>query len=233
MCAGVGDRTSLALRVKDGVVFAVEKLFSSSLLVAGSDRRIFPLDKHMGMTASGLIGDIRHLFNRARNEAEAYKGNYAVPISVKLEAERVAAYAGAFTLYGGVRPFGATVLIGGIDVSGPQLYMVDPAGITWGYFGAATGKARQAAKTEIEKLDLQNMDARTAVIEAAKIIHKVHDESKDKLFELELAWICPDSKNTFQMVPRDLFLEAEDIAKKAVKEAEEGDDEDDEAEPAE
>lgn len=218
------------MRVKDGVVFAVEKLFSSSLLVVGSDRRIFPLDKHLGMTASGLVGDIRHLFNRARAEAEAYKANYAVPISVKLEADRVAAYAAAYTLYGGVRPFGATVLIGGIDREGPQLYMVDPAGVTWGYFGAATGKARQAAKTEIEKLDLKTMDARTAVIEAAKIIHKVHDESKDKLFELELAWICPESKNMFQMVPKELFEEAQAIAIKAVKDAEEGDDEDDDGE---
>lgn len=219
--------------MKDGVVFAVEKLFSSSLLVAGSDRRIFPLDKHMGMTASGLVGDIRHLYNRARQEAESYKTNYAIPISVKLEAERVAAYAAAYTLYGGVRPFGATVMIGGIDRQGPQLYMVDPAGVSWGYFGAATGKARQAAKTEIEKLDLANMDARTAVIEAAKIIYKVHDEAKDKNFELELGWVCADSKNVFQMVPAELYTEAKNLALQAVKDAEEGDDEDDEEEPAE
>lgn len=219
--------------MKDGVVFAVEKLFSSALLVSGSDRRIFPLDKHMGMTASGLVGDIRHLYNRARQEAEVYKQNYAVPISIKLEADRVAAYAAAYTLYGGVRPFGATVLIGGIDRNGPQLYMVDPAGVTWGYFGAATGKARQAAKTEIEKLDLANMDARTAVIEAAKIIYQVHDESKDKNFELELGWVCAESKNVFQMVPAELYQEAKNTAIQAVKDAEEGDDEDDEEEPAE
>jgi 20S proteasome subunit alpha 7 len=104
--------------------------------------------------------------------------------------------------------------------------MVDPAGVIWGYFGAATGKARQAAKTEIEKLDLANMDARTAVIEAAKIIHKVHDSAKDKLFELELGWICADSQNAFQMVPAELFQHAQDEAIKAVKEAEEADDED-------
>ena len=187
----------------------------------------------MGMTASGLVGDIRHLFNRGRQEAEGYKSNYGVPISVKLEADRLASYASLYTLYGGVRPFGATVLIGGVDRNGPQLYTVDPAGVTFGYFGAATGKARQAAKTEIEKLDLANMDARTAVIEAAKIIHKVHDESKDKNFELELGWICPDTKNVFQLVPQALFQEAQEIAIQAVREAEEGEDEEDVAEPLE
>lgn len=211
-------------------MFAVEKLFSSSLLVAGSDRRIFPIDKHMGMTSSGLVGDIRHLFNRAREEAETYKRNYNVPISVKLEADRLASYASLYTLYGGVRPFGATVLLGGMDRNGPQLYMIDPAGVSWGYFGASAGKARQAAKTEIEKLDLANMDARTAVLEAAKIIHKVHDESKDKLFELELGWVCTESNNVFQMVPAELFQQADALGKQAVREAEEGDDDDDDDE---
>lgn len=220
--------------MKDGVVFAAEKLFSSALLVPGSDKRIFALDKHMGMTASGLVGDVQHLVKHARKEAEAYKANYAIPISVKLEADRVAAYAAAYTLYGGVRPFGATVLIGGMDRQGPQLYMVDPAGVSWGYFAAATGKARQPAKTEIEKLDLANMDARTAVLEAAKIIYKVHDPSKDKYFELELGWVCAESNNLFQMVPEDLYEQVKATAIQAVKDAEEGDEDDDEdEEPAE
>lgn len=38
-----------------------------------------------------------------------------------------------------------------------------------GYFGAAIGKGRQMAKTEIEKLDLKNMTARQAVKEVARM----------------------------------------------------------------
>lgn len=38
-----------------------------------------------------------------------------------------------------------------------------------GYHGCATGKAKQSAKTEIEKLKLGNMSCRDIVKEAAKM----------------------------------------------------------------
>lgn len=47
-------------------------------------------------------------------------------------------------------------------------------------------------------------------------IYRVHDEVKDKLFELELAWVCADSGNRFQIVPQDLFAQAEAAAKQAL-----------------
>uniref|UniRef100_A0A6N2N0R2 Uncharacterized protein n=1 Tax=Salix viminalis TaxID=40686 RepID=A0A6N2N0R2_SALVM len=47
---------------------------------------------------------------------------------------------------------------------------------------------------EIEKLKLSEMTCREGVIEVAKIIYKVHDEAKDKAFELEMSWVCDESK---------------------------------------
>lgn len=38
-----------------------------------------------------------------------------------------------------------------------------------GYYGCATGKAKQAAKTEIEKLKLQDMDIEQLIKEAGKM----------------------------------------------------------------
>lgn len=38
-----------------------------------------------------------------------------------------------------------------------------------GYYGCATGKAKQAAKTEIEKLKLQDMDIEQLITEAGKM----------------------------------------------------------------
>ena len=42
-------RTAVALRGKDGVVFAVEKLVTSKLYEVGANRRIFNIDTHIGM----------------------------------------------------------------------------------------------------------------------------------------------------------------------------------------
>jgi 20S proteasome subunit alpha 7 len=83
---------------------------------------------------------------------------------------RVAAYLlQSYTLYGHMRPFGSSVLLASIDKTGPQLYMIEPSGLSYGYLGVAIGKGRLAAKTEIEKLKLSQMTCREAVDAIAKM----------------------------------------------------------------
>ena len=60
----------------------------------------------------------------------------------------------------------------------PELWTIDPSGAAFGYKGATAGKAKNNAKTEIEKLDLNTMNIETGLKEAARIIHTVHDEIK-------------------------------------------------------
>lgn len=208
--------TAIGLRVKDGVILAVEKIVQSKLLVPGSNRRIQSLDLHAGMATAGLLADGRHVINRAREEAAQYKDTYRVPIPGKALADRVGQYVGAYTLYSSVRPFGISAIIASVDYSGPNLYMVEPSGIYWGYHGCAVGKGKQVAKTEIEKLKLSELTVEEALKEAARIIYVVHDDSKDKNFELEMSWICKKSKFTHTMVPRDLAEAAEKAAKESL-----------------
>ncbi len=51
-------------------------------------------------------------------------------------------------------------------------------------------------------------------------IYAVHDDVKDKAFELELSWICQESNNLHKFVPNDLKEEAERYAKAALEEEE-------------
>lgn len=48
-------------------------------------------------------------------------------------------------------------------------------------------------------------------------IYLVHDELKDKNFELELSWVCKESKGLHEKVPEHIFLEAEKAAKQAME----------------
>lgn len=50
--------------------------------------------------------------------------------------------------------------------------MIEPSGISYGYFGAAVGKGRQAAKTELEKLKLREFTCREAVNDVARMYVK-------------------------------------------------------------
>lgn len=47
-------RTAIGLRVKDGVVLALEKLVHSKLLVPGTNRRIQSVDRHIGMVSLSI-----------------------------------------------------------------------------------------------------------------------------------------------------------------------------------
>jgi len=210
--------TAIGIRVKDGIVLAVEKLVISKMLESGSDRRISSIDKHIGLCHSGLTADARILINHARQESREYKSVYYSPIPGRIIAERLSGFIHAYTLYGFVRPFGCSVIIGAYDYSGPQLYMIEPSGISYGYFATAIGKGRQAAKGELEKLKLNELKCRDAIKEAARIIHYVHDDVKDKEFELELSWISEETNFQHQAVPKTLFEEAKAYVEASLEE---------------
>ncbi|KAK3335798.1 nucleophile aminohydrolase [Cercophora scortea] len=252
--------TSIGIRCKDGVVLAVEKVVASKLLKQGANKRIATVDRHLGVVYSGMVPDGRHFVDRSRDEALAWRDTFKTPIPTADLASRMGGYMQAYTLYQSVRPFGITAIVGGFDSElelpvdgevgsgpavgaggktagkkhgGPFLYMIEPSGLYWGYYGAAAGKGRQVAKAELEKLDLGGageLSLEQAVKEAARIIYLSHDDVKDKKFELEMSWISGadgPTKGKHQEVPKALREEAEKEAERLAKKAVEGDDDDD------
>ncbi len=104
--------------------------------------------------------------------------------------------------------------------------MVDPSGMSYRYFGCALGKGRQGAKTELEKLKSTELTCREAIKHVAKILHVLHDESKDKPFELEMSWVCEETSWRHERVPEELISEANAWAITSIEEDEmdDGDD---------
>ncbi|XP_043466472.1 proteasome subunit alpha type-3 [Leptopilina heterotoma] len=218
--------TVIGLRGKDGVVFAVEKLITSKLYETGANKRIFNIDKHVGMAVSGLISDARQIVETARSEAASYRAQYGIGIPLKYLNERVSMYMHAYTLYSAVRPYGCSVILCAFETNGPTMYMIDPSGVSYGYYGCAVGKAKQSAKTEIEKLKLSDMTCKELVKEAARIIYLVHDELKDKQFELEMSWVGVHTNGKHERVPLDIKTEAETKARQAMADDSDSDTED-------
>lgn len=228
--------TSLGIKCDDGIVLAVEKLITSKLLVPGKNKKIQTVDRHIGCVYSGLMPDGRHLVNRGREEAVSFKKLYNSPIPVSAFADRVGQYVQAHTLYNSVRPFGITTIFGGVDAKGAHLYMLEPCGTYWGYKSTATGKGRQTAKAELEKLSNKrpNLTAREAVKEAARIIYAAHEDNKEKDFELELSWCSvSETSGLHKEVPKDLFDEAVEYAKKELGEDSDSDSDDSDEESTE
>jgi 20S proteasome subunit alpha 7 len=47
-------------------------------------------------------------------------------------------------------------------------------------------------------------------------IHACHADEKDKEFELEVTWICPESKGRHAFIPVELAEEADRLAKESL-----------------
>lgn len=217
--------TALAIAFKDGIIFAAEKFLASKMLVPGTNKRIAPVHRHAGIVGAGLVADSRQIVARAQSEASSYLSSYGEEIPPEVLAERLGLFCHAYTLYWSIRPFGCSVLLGCVDTDTkvPSLFSIEPSGLVFKYKGNAFGKGKQAAKTEIEKLlASSDMTCAEALMSVARILHKVHDE-KDRSFELECSWICPQSNYEHRPVPPELLKEAEAAAKKKLEAEEEED----------
>lgn len=212
-----GSGTAIGIRCKDGVVLGVEKTIISKMLEEGSNKRTYPVDRHAGVAIAGLPADGRQVVNRALAEARNYKSTYGDIVPGHVLCDRVASFVHVFNLYWYVRPFGTAMLLATFDKDGPQLYLIEPSGTAHRYFGTAVGKGRQAAKTEIERLKLDELTCEQGVMEVAKILLSVHDEEKP--VELEMAWISEATGKVFQRVPADILAAAEKAAKQALEDS--------------
>jgi 20S proteasome subunit alpha 7 len=209
--------TVIGLTCKDGIVFGVEKVIISKMLVKGTSKRLHTVDLTTGIADCGLVADGRQLVNRARSECEGYRSFYGKNIPTKLLTERLASYMHLFTLYGHVRPFGSAVLVGSYEQGGkPELYLAEPSGDVHKYYACAIGKGRQTAKTELEKLNLQELTCRQAVVEVARIIQVSQEENREKQFELQMSWISDETNRQHVLVPDDLVTQAQQKAKAAI-----------------
>ena len=143
--------TAIVCRNNHSVVFAVEKKSSELQEVIGSEK-IFKIDNHIGVAIAGLTADARVLVDKARVQAQVNLLNYDEKISVKDSTLNICEYLQLFTQNAGVRPFGVSLLIAGIDSDEEaSLYLTDPSGAMWGYKAFAIGSGASEARSYLEE----------------------------------------------------------------------------------
>jgi proteasome alpha subunit len=192
--------TAVGVRGKDAVVLLVDKRVSSPLVVPTSIEKIFAIDQHIGCASSGLVADARALVDRARVEAQLNRVTYDEAIPVETLVKRICDYKQSYTQYGGGRPFGTALLIGGIDDSGPHLFETDPSGALIEYNASAVGSGRPAAMDALEAHFKDRLDADGAIELGLKALHAATD-GKLNADAIEIAFVGPDER--FQKLPAD------------------------------
>jgi 20S proteasome subunit alpha 2 len=104
------------------------------------------------------------LVQRARKASQVYLTTYGEVEPVSQLVKQVAGVMQEYTQRGGVRPFGISLLVGGVDGDGtPRLYQVDPSGAYFSWKATAIGKNYVNAKNFLEKRFTEDMELEDAI----------------------------------------------------------------------
>jgi len=166
--------TSVGMVCKDGVILLAQKRLSSSLLVGGSHEKIYQIDSHIVAASSGLVADARKLVDMSRLEAQKHRLTYDEAISVEMLSKKVGDHIQAYTQYGGVRPYGVSLLIAGADGE-LRLFETDPSGALFEYRATAIGSGKKAVEEMFEKEYKEGLSLEEGLKLCMKALKKVSD----------------------------------------------------------
>ncbi len=167
--------TSVGIVSKEGVIFAVDKKVKSKLVVPTSIEKIFKIDEHIGTASSGLVADARRLVDIARKQAQVNKLQYHEPISVTGLAKYIGDLEQMYTQSGGIRPFGISLIIGGVSDDECRVYETDPSGALVEYKATAIGFGREKALELFEEKYTDELTIDEAIDLAIEGIYKATD----------------------------------------------------------
>ena len=198
---------AVGVKAKDGVVLAGEKRSPNPLVDLSTLSKLLLIDDHVGTAIAGLPADARKLIDQARVKAQINRLSYDEPISIQSLVVDISDTKQMHTQYGGVRPFGVSLLVGGIDDLGPQLYTTDPSGSFWGWKATAIGKDADVVREFFVKEYSENMDLNAALALALKGIFDARGDSSkadpaEKAKTLEIGMISTTDKK-FRILSRD------------------------------
>ena len=208
-------RGSLAVGIKTekGVVLAVDEK-PRKLQTSGVTQKIFQVDDHLGVAAAGYIPDARIQVDQARVVAQSNKLIYDETVDVEVLAKKIADLSQQFTQFAGVRPFGVSLIISGVDKNGPELFLTDPSGNYVGYNAVAIGAGSDQVTEFLEQKYSDDVSVDDACVLAIEAIYLV-SEDKTGTKHIKMAVIDTDTKKMRRLTEKEIDKYAEKAKPKA------------------
>ncbi|KAJ3171350.1 proteasome component pup2 [Geranomyces variabilis] len=188
--------TAVGIQTSQGVVLAVEKRATSTLLEPSSIEKILEIDAHLGCAMSGLTADSRTMIDHARVEAQNHWFTYNERIKVESVTQAVCDLALRFGESANSeealmsRPFGVALLIAGIDEKGPQLFHTDPSGTFMRYDAKAIGSGSEGAQSELQEQYHKSLTLEEAKVLSLKVLKQVMEEKLSST-NVQIAVVVP------------------------------------------
>jgi len=161
---------SIGVRAEDGVALVADKRRRSQLVEPDSVEKIHKIDDHIGIASAGHVADARQLIDFARQQAQVNHVRYDQPIGIETLTKEVTDHIQQYTQLGGARPFGVSLLIGGVADGKPRLFETDPSGTPYEWQAHAIGENQSAIREYLEEHYETDIDLEKAVLLALRAL---------------------------------------------------------------
>ena len=205
--------TAIGMVCTDGVLLVADKRIVDKLIIPESVEKIFQLDDHIAATASGILSDARVLVERAQVRSQQHRVTYDTPIDTSTIVKEVASLCQICTQSGGLRPFGVSLIIGGVDADGPKLFETDPTGIFFQFKATVIGEGEPEIEEILAKEDHDRLTIQDGLALALNALNKVLDKNFS-VERVDAAFIMTKDKRYVKAKRSDIERALKDVKKK-------------------
>lgn len=191
--------TIMGIACREGIVLGAEEKLESTLQDPNFAWKLFPVDTHIGAAVVGLGSDARILIDQARVYCQSNRLMYDEPIDVEIISKRIGDIKQLYTQHAGVRPFGVSIIFGGVDKTGTRLFSTDPSGTYRAYKAVAVGVGRETVEGILKTDYREDMGLDEAAQLAIKCLKKAL-QARDEQLRVKIALI-PASTKTWRPMP--------------------------------
>ena len=204
--------TTIGIACSDGVILVADKRIVDSLVVPESVEKVWEIDEHIGAAASGILSDARVLIERAQLKAQQHKVTYDSEIDTLTIVKDICDLKQICTQSGGLRPFGVSILVGGIDNGNAKLYETDPTGIFFQYKATAIGEGEVEVEEILHKEYKPEMSIEDGLKLSLKALKKVLGDNFS-VERIDAAYITKADKN-LKRFPKSRIEKVADVKSK-------------------
>lgn len=195
--------SSIGIVCSDGIFILASKRIRDSLILPASANEIYEIDSHIIASVAGIVSDARVLVERSQVLAQQNRVTYDSPIVPELIIKDISNTKQQFTQYGGARPFGASLMIAGLNDKKPVLYTSDITGNYYSYYANAIGENDEKIRAILREKYKDGMKIKDGV----KLAIDIFKELKGKDFNIdhfELAYVKADDGNVKRLQGEDI-----------------------------
>ena len=180
--------SSIGMRCSDGVFIIADKRIKDKLVVQKSANKIHEIDSHIIVSVAGIIADARVLIEMSQVLAQQHRITYDSAIEPELVIKEISNTKQKFTQWGGARPFGAALMIAGVNSKKPVLYTSDITGNYFSYYANAIGENDEKLREKLREKYKNDLTISKGVKLALEIFKEVQGKDFD-IDRFELGYI--------------------------------------------